>query len=184
MSKKSDLPESPLDSEAWPLTSEEDLELFLRVEYERFLAEPSHALPAFQALAYIMASLWRQEQQPSPLNTVRVPLWAAQAITHGFMEYQQATQQKQSTTFGGAYGIEGGGQGKKPKIKAYFQQLRDIRIATHIAIREESGIKLEAALQEMADRTNLSIGTIRRVWEQSSGIARSALSNFRTRKTS
>lgn len=184
MSEKTAFPESPLKGEHWPLTPEEELALFLEMEHAKLQADPSHALPAFQALTYVMASIWRQDEHPSPTHSVTVPMWAAETIAQGFMQYQDTAKQKYLITLGEAYGIEGGGQGKQPKIKAYLRQLRDIRIATQIAMREESGIKLEAALQEMADKTNLSLGNVRRVWERHSGIARSALSNFRTRKTS
>ncbi len=84
-------------------------------------------------------------------------------------------------TLGEAYGLEGGGQGKEPRIQRSLRQLRDIRIATAIARAGMKGVKIEAALQEQADETRLSVGQVRRIWESNRDRAASAVRNFQRR---
>lgn len=184
MPKKPKIPESPLKDENWPLTPEQDLELFLQMEYERFRSDPSHALPAFNALAYATTGLWQNQQTHSSEDAITLPIWVAEVLTNGFLRYSKAAEENRFITLGEAYGIEGGGQGKLPRILNAAKELRDIRLATTVAQRKLDGIKLEAALQEMVDATGLSLGQVRRIWEKHRKKALSMLKNLRTRKTS
>ncbi len=87
-------------------------------------------------------------------------------------------------TFGEAYGIEGGGQGKEPRISIDIREDRDIRIATTIASRKEQGIKIEASIQKMREETELSCSQVRRIWQRHRKEAVSAVRNLKTRVSS
>ena len=183
MSRKPRLPKSPLDDERWPLTPEEELALFLEMELQKLQEDPSHALPAFNALAYIISAVWQREDTGRPETKVTLPRWVAEKLAEGFFRYRDAAHGSEYISLGQAYGLEGRGQGKQPPIVGEKNILRDIRLVTTIAKRRLDGIKLEAALQEMVDATGLSIGQVRRIWEKHRTKALSALKNLRTRKS-
>jgi hypothetical protein len=182
MPKKSSIPESPLRGKPWPFSLEQDLAIFLMMLEERFRKDMSDPLPAFEALNYIASYVWLTEK--SSTRTVPVPWWVVQALAIGFNIYRDRAESTTPTTLGEAYNLEGRGQGRNPRIQHGLRQLRDIRIATAIALARANGVKIEAALQEAADKSKLSVGQVRRIWETNRGRASSAVRNFRTRITS
>jgi hypothetical protein len=182
MPKKGAIPESPLQGEPWPFTLEQDLAGFLTMLEKRFRSDTSDPLPAFEAIGYIAAYVWKTER-PSP-STLQIPWWVVETLAIGFMKYRESAGSSTPMTLGEAYQLEGRGQGKQPRIQRGLRQLRDIRIATAIASAKANGIKIEAALQEQANKTKLSIGQVRRIWEANRRRASSAVRNFRTRITS
>ena len=163
MAKKIKLPESPLKDEDWPLTRSEELIFYLQMQRQRFEADRSNVLPAFGALTYIVTDFWHNAETPRDCD-VTIPLWTLETIAEGFLRYQDAAESGHSVTFGEAYGIEGGGQGKEPRISIERRELRDIRLVTTIAFRKEQGIKIEASIQKMSEETDLSCSQVRRIW--------------------
>ena len=184
MSKKATKIESPLEDENWPFAREEELGLFLEMEHQKFQEDRSHALPAFNALAYVVSSVWQREETGPPEAAVVLPKWVAETLAEGFFQYLDAAHEGNSISLGKAYGLEGRGQGKQPPAIREILNVRDIRLLTRIAQRKLAGIKLEAALQEMVDETGLSLSRVRRIWERDGKRALSALQNLRARKTS
>jgi hypothetical protein len=174
--------ESPLEEQAWPLSPEQDLAFFLTSLEEQFRLDPTNKLPAFEALAIIAAYVW-QTDEPSP-TTVPVPWWVVDVLAFDFNKYRDAARSNARMTLGEAYQLEGGGQGKAPRVKLALSRIRDIRISTRIAFAQANGIKIEAALQQMADRTGLSLARVREIWELYRERATSSVRNFQTRKTS
>ena len=184
MPKQTNPPDSPLENEEWPFTTDEDLTLFLEMEHQKLKDAPSHMLPAFNALAYIVTDVWRRKESRPPEQGVVFPKWVAEALAQGFLRYFDAAHRGEYISLGKAYGLEGRGQGEQPPIVGERNQTRDIRIVTTLAQRHLEGIKLEAALQEMADVTDLSLARVRHIWEKDGKRATAALKNLRTRKTS
>jgi hypothetical protein len=185
MRKKSSIPDSPLRDEPWPFSFEQDLAIFLMMLEEQFRKDTSDPLPAFEVLNYIASYIWKTETTETPsTDSIPVPWWVVQALAIGFNIYRDRAQSTTPMTLGEAYNLEGRGQGKNPRIQHELRQLRDIRIATAIALASANGVKIEAALQEQADKTRLSVGQVRRIWETNRGRASSAVRNFRTRITS
>jgi len=183
MGKKIKLPESPLKDEDWPWTRPEELHLYLQMQRQLFEANRSHALPAFDALTYIVTEIWDNAETPRDC-AVTIPLWIVETLAGGFLRYRNAAESGRSVTFGEAYGIEGGGQGKEPRILIEFRKLRDIRVVTTIAFRKEQGIKIEASIQEMSEKTGLSRSQVRRIWQKHRKQAVSAVRNLKTRMSS
>jgi hypothetical protein len=184
MPKKSSIPESPLHGKPWPFSLEQDLAVFLMILEDRFRNDTSNPLPAFEALNCIASYVWLTEKEKPPTYTLPIPWWVVQTLAIGFNIYRDRAVSTALTTLGEAYNLEGRGQGKNPRIQHELRQLRDIRIATAIALASANGVKIEAALQEQADKTRLSVGQVRRIWETNRGRASSAVRNLRTRTTS
>lgn len=171
--------ESPLSDETWSLSDEESLALFLEVAREQFASDRTNPLPAFKAIGFVTSYYWQQGTSP---ETIEIPLWAAETICSGFMQYwDEAKGAAPRQSFGEALGLEGGGQGRRPKILAYLKSWNDIQICLAIAFKDESGIKIEAAIQEIAGKRGLSYTTVRDIWSRHAEHARNALRNFRTR---
>src|SRR3954471_14296254 len=147
---KTSVPESPLQSEPWPFTLEQDLAIFLKMLEERFQEDTSDPLPAFEALNYIAAYVWQSED--SSLQALQIPWWVVHALATGFNIYRRSAETTTPMTLGEAYSLEGGGQGKVPRVQRAVRELRDIRIAIAIAQAQEAGGKIEAALQNQADK--------------------------------
>jgi len=177
MPKKSSIPESPLQGEPWALSLEQDLAVFLIMLEEQFRADRSDPLPAFEALSYFASYVW-QTEEPST-HTLPIPWWVVQALAIGFKKYRDTAESTAPITLGEAYKLEGGGQGKEPRIQRALRQLRDIRIATAIAQATVAGVKIEAVLKEQADNTRLSVGQVRRIWEKNRRRAINAVRNIR-----
>lgn len=162
----------------WPFTAEQDLTVFLATAREAFEADSSNPLPAFEALGYVASYHWRKDEAP---ETVTIPFWAVEVIVQGYKQYQASHTGSGGTRlkFGEAFQIEGRGQGKRPRVHEHLKQLRDIRLAIHLVLLEEQGWKIEAAIQELADRTGIHHSTIRDIWARHADQARKALRNFR-----
>jgi hypothetical protein len=105
-----------------------------------------------------------------------------EVIAAGYHLYQEGHtgSSKAKPTFGEALGLEGGGQGKRPRIQDALNFRRNIRIAIHIVLLEEQGWKIEAALQKIADDSGIHPNTIRNIWAERAEQARRALRLFRS----
>ncbi|MBM1174712.1 hypothetical protein [Microvirga arabica] len=165
----------------WPFTAEQDRAIFLTIAREAFAADGTNPLPAFEALAIVASYHWRKDEAP---ETVMIPFWAVEAIVAGYNQYQASHTASRGTRlkFGEAFQVEGRGQGKRPRIHEHLKQLRDIRLAIHLVLVEEQGWKIEAAIQELAERTVIHHTTLRDIWAQHADQARRALRNFRQRE--
>jgi hypothetical protein len=182
MPKKSPIPESPLEDRPWPFTLEQDLKTFLIMMADRFQKNRSDSLPAFEALNYIAVYRWQKGDNPP--DEVPVPWWVVQALAIGFNLYRDSAQSRTPMTLGEAYNLEGRGQGREPRIQHWFRQLRDIRIVSAIVMAQANGQKLEAALQKEVEKTGLSIGQVRRIWEKNREQASRLVRKLPTRITS
>ena len=181
MAKKPRLPESPLTDIPLLDTPEKELQLRLDLLQQKFVDDPSHALPAFEVIEALVANAWQRNDETSDIS---IPRWAAELLLEKYMLYRDKTLGGTGATLGEAFGIEGGGQGAQRKIKKDILWLRNIRIATHIATQEADGVKIEAAIQDMATQTGLSPSTVRGIWDKNADHARSSWHNFTMRKTS
>src|SRR5262249_28927690 len=151
---------------------------FLAMLEAQFKQNSTSPLPAFEAVNYIASYVWQiGKSEPA---SVSVPWWAVQALAIGFNKYHDAAQSRAPITLGEAYKLEGGRQGRPPAIQRRMQELRDIRIALAIALVREKEGKIEAVLQEQAERAQLSLGRTRRIWEKYRKRAIRAVANFRT----
>jgi hypothetical protein len=182
MPKKGSFPESPLQSASWPFMLEQDLAIFLTMLEDRFRKDRSDPLPAFEALSYVAAYVWRNEN--SSTRMLPIPWWVVQALAIGFSIYRDSAETSTPMTLGESFNLEGRGQGKEPRVQRAMRELRDIRIATAIALARAAGGKIEAALQDQAQKTRLSIGQVERIWEKNREQAVNAVHNLQTRKTS
>lgn len=177
------LPDGVISDADAPFTLEEELELFLAMQKAFLDADPSSALPAFQAIAYVASYYWQGDSAQVP-NEVTVPGWLIETIATGFLRYADAIETASPLRFGEAFGLEGARQGVEPAIKPDLRHLRDIRIALLVAKDERAGTKIEAALQACAEQTGLSLSHVRRVWGAHREQARRCLQNLAGRKTS
>jgi hypothetical protein len=169
--------ESVWTDENWPFTPGQDLAMFLEIAHQAFLSDRANPIPAFEAVNYLAASCWQREEAP---ETIRVPFWAVEALAEGFFRYMKSHEAGgTSLTLGEALQVEGRGQGKRPRIHEAQKQLRDIRIATHLVLLEEQGWKIEAAIEEVSDRSKLHHTTVRDLWAKHANHAREALKAFR-----
>src|SRR4051812_40361105 len=109
MPRKVPLPESALASESWPNTDEQDLALFLEMHEAEFRADPRNILPAFEALASVVA-YHRRNPNPEKKDTIALPWWAAEALSLRYCDYRDSAMSLAPKTLGEAYRIEGHGQ--------------------------------------------------------------------------
>jgi hypothetical protein len=179
MPKKKKTVESPLQDTPWPFSLEQDLANILTTLETQFRSDTSDPLPAFEALSHIASYIWKQERPPT--HSVPVPWWIVETLAIGSNEYRDSASSVTPMTLGEAYNVEGRGQGKQPRVQRELRHRRDIRIATAIALADADGIKIEAALQEQANKTDLSLGQVRRIWEANRRHARSCVRNFKMR---
>lgn len=169
--------ESPLALEDWPLTLEEELALFLHITHAQFDADQTNPLPAFQAIAYVR-SYFERAQIELPAS-IEIPSWVIDVIAKGYWTYADSVEAGDGNSFGKALGIEGGGRGKSPKIKKYQKEMRDIRVAILIALREEGDVKIESAVEEAAASTGRDHKTMYPIWAKHKDHVRSALKRLR-----
>jgi hypothetical protein len=168
--------ESVWTDENWPFTPEQDLAVFLEIARQGFLSDGTNLIPAFEALNYLAAYYWQREEAP---ETITIPFWAVEALAEGFLRYKKSHETGgTSLTLGEALHIERRGQGKRPRLHEAQKQLRDIRIATRLVLLEEQGWKIEAAIEEVAARSNMHHTTIRDLWSRHADHAREALEAF------
>ncbi|KLK92651.1 hypothetical protein AA309_13260 [Microvirga vignae] len=166
----------------WPFAAEQDLAIFLAMTREAFAADSTNSLPAFEALGYVASYYWRKDEAP---ESVTIPFWVVEVIVSGYQKYKASHTGPGGARlkFGEALQMEGHGQGKRPRIHDHLKQLRDIRIAIHLVLLEEKGWKIDAAIQELADRTGIHHTTVRDLWVRHAEQARKALRNFRQGET-
>ncbi len=173
---------SPWTDANWPFTAEQDRAVFLAIAEQVFATDGTNPLPAFEAMTIVASYHWRKDEIP---ETVTVPFWALEAVVAGYKQYQ-ASQTGSSGTrlrFGEAFQVEGRGQGKRPRIHDTLKLLRDIRVAIQLVLFEEQGWKIEAAIQELADKTGMHHTTVRDIWSEHADQARTALRIFRQGET-
>lgn len=99
---------------------------------------------------------------------VTIPYWIIRELVTGWLTYKSAPAGK---TLGECFGLEGGGQGKRPAKQKWEQQTRDLVAAVQVAIlvhaAHEDGdhLSLEQAFAEIAETFDVSTDTIKRAWE-------------------
>ncbi len=148
--------------------------------YQLAIAENSTrqmALSAFEALL-IIGDYWLfhspqkttdPDWKPEPEVLVTVPMWVVQNLASAWNAYRDAPSLK---TFGEVLGIEGGGQGKRPAMKALMKKNRDLRLTLAVhKIRVEAQergqrLSLEKAFTSVAESTDTSKGIVRDAWKQ------------------
>jgi hypothetical protein len=177
--KKRKIVESPLQDAPWPFSPERDLAHILATLETQFRSDTSNPLPAFDALCHFAAYVWKHEE--APRHSILIPWWIVQTLAIGFSEYRDSADSTTPMTLGEAYNLEGRGQGKEPRVQRESRDLRNIRIVAAIALAAADGIKIEAALQEQADKTGLSASQVRRIWEANRRHAKSCVRNFKMR---
>ena len=156
------------------LTEEEQMRLDVEVAYAQFKANQRHAFFPFWALSRIYSFHVLQDDIP---DAIKVPSWIIDVLFSGFSSYRDAIGSNKS--FGEAFGLEGGGQGRLPAARQFEISLRNIQVCLSIALAEDQGMKVEAAIQEAADKRELSPTTVRDIWAKNAEHARSCLKNFR-----
>ena len=146
----------------------------VRYLYQLAIAENSNsqmALSAFEALVYI-GGYWLfnspqkttdPDWKPEPDALVSVPMWVVLSLASAWNAYRDAPSLK---TFGEVLGIEGGGQGKQPAMKASMKKHRDLRLTLEVHKRRvESGLSLEKAYAAVAESNGTSENIVRRAWK-------------------
>src|SRR6266700_3974465 len=88
MPKKRPVPESPLQDVFWPFGLEQDLAIVLTMLEERFQSDKSNPMPAFEALGYIAAYVWRKGE--SPPRNLPILWWAIDVVAAGFFNYRDS----------------------------------------------------------------------------------------------
>lgn len=177
MRKRGPLPESPLLGKPWPRSLEQDLAHYLVDAKKKFQTNPSHPLPAFEALNQIASYVWKKNEDPPP-QFVPVPWWVIELLAKGYNEYRDSAQTIAPKSLGEAYKLEGGGQGQQRKIKSELLALRDMRISHAIALALANGIKLKSVLQEQAAATGLSFAHVELIWGKYGKHYTKAVKNF------
>jgi hypothetical protein len=145
----------------------ECLERDLAAMRTHFESDRSTALLAFQAVALCVATQWGKEGPDGPL-LIQVPYWAAQAIAIGFKNYEGAHESGRSTTFGEAFGVEGGGQGKQPKLDQNARDRREQLIVVEIVRHQRQGQPRKDAIELACNQFDIDERTAKRYlkrWE-------------------
>ena len=109
-----------------------------------------------------------------------MPFWAVHALATGLNRYRDSHTDSKvgGKSLGEAFEVEGG-QGKRPRIQKAIKEDRDRRIAIRLVFLEEVGVKMEAAIQQVADATGLSFKTVFNHWTRDAERARDALKRHR-----
>ncbi len=148
--------------------------------YQLAVAENSQsqmALSAFEALVYI-GGYWLfnspqkttdPDWKPEPDALVSVPMWVVLILASAWNAYRDAPSLK---TFGEVLGIEGGGQGKRPAMKAWMKKNRDLLLTLEVHKRrakaQEMGqrLSLDEAYASVAASTDTSEDIVRHAWRR------------------
>lgn len=158
------------------LSPAEELEEKLDTLHQMFRSDRSHVLPAFEAIQMIAACEWGREDglERIPMSGVEVPWWVVQALAIGFNRYTDARVNGRITKLGEAYGLEGGGQGKLPRVTQSARELSEQRLAMGIAKREQQGMALHDAIEAVIAETgsSLSFKRVEEIWAKYSAHAR------------
>lgn len=113
-------------------------------------------------------NLNQPEWRPPDDLPITIPFWVVRTLVYGWLRYKSAPAGK---TVGECFGLEGGGQGKRPAKQKWDQQTRDLTAAVnvamlrHAAIRNGERLSLEKAFMEVAEFFDVSPDTIERAWE-------------------
>jgi hypothetical protein len=158
------------------LSRDKELEIRLDTLYQAFRRDRSHALPALEAIGAIAALEWGREDglERIPTTRVAVPWWVVNVLADGFASYAVARAQGLTTTLGEAYRIEGGGQGKNPKVTQSAKELEDMRLVMGIGVRIQQGMTVRVAIEAMIaeNLTSLSFDRVEKIWAKHSEKAR------------
>lgn len=156
------------DPELWQLANR--LEEYERLRKEGLLNTPFIALEALGALAGGIASGRSEDQLRTAWpkewgnETITVPLPLILALRDVWVDYKQSPSGK---TLGEAFQIEGGAQGKHPmksKIATIDKErklARDVETIYLQLEKDENPLRLEDAIQTVADENNLSFDTVK-----------------------
>ena len=137
-------------------TSRDDLRrVFLDAYKAHFEQDTTNPLPAFDALESVIGYWWESGDEPKD-GVVEVPYWALEIFVRGYHQYKDAHERRERMHFGEAFGIEGGGQGKQPRIRRHMVEGKDRNIALWIALDQEQGISREQAIANAAERIGVS----------------------------
>lgn len=152
------------------LSEGEQLASMLFTDQYLFEEDPTNTLPALDAITQIAVYRWRQEQtgieKMTPEHYVRVPWWVIQTVAVAFQQYARPERGEPRMTLGETFKIEGGGQGRWPKIKKWSQLKRDRRYAVSIALRYVKGSTIEIAIAELSEILDLSVDRLWEIWTE------------------
>ena len=146
-----------------------------RAHYERDKTNP---LPAFDALSSIVCYWWERHEVPKN-GMVCIPWWACEIIAAGYQTYRAAHIERRSTKFGEAYGVEGGGQGKPPRIRKHMRVTKDRDLALWVALELEKNGTYENAVAATVERCGVSESNVARAWSDWGETVEERLRQFR-----
>jgi hypothetical protein len=169
---------SPYDQLAFPSDLNEELAMILHGDRQRFLEDTTNALPALYALC-ASAAHHLTHARPRPDDEVKVKWWALEVFFAGFINYRDACKGKGSTTLDEAFGINGAGQGKEPKIKTDFRLRRDREIAMAIATDDGPRDSVEARIAAAGSNYGVGGETVWRSWSTHGDKAKDIVERFR-----
>lgn len=156
---------------------------FVDVYRQLFEADQTNTVQPYMALASAFFGYSENNDTRSSTDTVDVPVWAAQAITHGFMIYRNAVLDGQEMRFGVAMGLEGQGKGSKPRLVKETRRIRDWKLALAVALHIDAGEKPTSAVHKVANEFMVSSSTAWRIWGKNQNFVTKCLTNFRTLTT-
>lgn len=175
-------PRSAIDSLNIP-TSQDDLRsLFLDFYRFHFEQDTTNPLPAFDALESIVGYWWNAGEEPKD-GVVEVPFWALEIFVHGYHQYKDAHEHRKPLHFGEAFGIEGGGRGKQPRIRQHMVEWKDRNLALWIALDRERGTSREQAIANAAERVGVSEAAADKADRRYHADAKRQLERHRARST-
>ncbi len=185
MTRKSRGPGEPLATEELgvEMTNEDLRTVFVDAHRAHFELDTTNPLPAFDALSSIVSYWWERHEVPES-GTISIPWWAGEIIAWGYQIYRTAHLEGRSTKLGEAYGIEGGGQGKQPRIRRHMRVSKDRDLALWVALELEKNSTYENAVAETAERCGVSESNIARAWRDLGEPVKERLRQFRRGQTS
>jgi hypothetical protein len=139
-----------------------------------FEKDSSSALPAFFALAHCVVPQWTKLDQDDPAM-IQIPYWAAHAIVIGFINYREAYRGGRTTTFGEAFCVEGGGQGKQRKLARFEQELQKMNITLAIVVLQGKGQRRIDAIRQICNDYKIDERTAQRYLKEWGALARRQL---------
>jgi len=157
----------------------EDLRtVFVDLYRAHFELDTTNPLPAFDALSSIVSYWWERHEVPES-GMINIPWWAGEFIAAGYQIYRKAHRERRSTKFGEAYGVEGGGQGKQPRIRKHMRVSKDRDLALWVALELEKNGTNENAIAATAERSNVSESNVARAWSDWGASVQERLQRFR-----
>ena len=120
--------------------------------------------------------LAKSQSKGDPRELVGIPLWALNAVAERYDLYARAHITNRTTKFGEAFGIEGGGQGQKPKIRQHMRDARNRALCLSIALmKRRTEMTLDEIFSKLAsdeiqhtDSSKAGISTehLKRIWNE------------------